>query len=316
MSKLAGHFAITLKALDLLQKECPANPVLQGLKLPKSNGKHRSEASLIAEYGVSPGAAGLSAGVTSLLIPGGTLFGAAAAARPVASGVSRAQMRNPVIGAVVRDLKDVVTGGHWKDAGQKHHFMRRFDGQVSAGAYKDSVAWIEKNCIEAANSLRERIRSKYVDAKRSVSLKALRTSQCPVMNPTGLKEVLDANVTTAGRAKGPNIFVGVPSTKLGNALHCLQDSYSPSHCERDTRNRIVYIKVYEGEEKEGHGERDHDWRLGDSNFSELGWNAISATRDLVTLVLNAAAKISSPSTGFGSEFPKFVAKWLAFSPRA
>ncbi len=51
-----------------------------------------------------------------------------------------------------RDVLDVF-GGHWSDAGQRHHFMRAAN-ETEHQAYRNGLTWIEKNGREAAGSLR------------------------------------------------------------------------------------------------------------------------------------------------------------------
>ena len=53
--------------------------------------------------------------------------------------------------AVKRDLIDVVTTGHWSNFAQRHHFMRRFDGQSPFEAYEDACNWVVSNAIDFAD---------------------------------------------------------------------------------------------------------------------------------------------------------------------
>ena len=54
---------------------------------------------------------------------------------------------------VGRDLRDVA-GGHWADFGQKHHFMRSFNGQSEFDAYIEGINWIKSNALKSARSIR------------------------------------------------------------------------------------------------------------------------------------------------------------------
>jgi hypothetical protein len=54
--------------------------------------------------------------------------------------------------AVQRDLYDVFTSGHWSNFAQKHHFMRKFDGQSPFEAYVDGCQWIHGNAVEFAQA--------------------------------------------------------------------------------------------------------------------------------------------------------------------
>src|SRR5262249_39282391 len=78
---------------------------------------------------------------------------------PLFSNLARANLANH---AVMRDLFDVATLGHWLNFGQRHHFMRRFDGQKPYAAYLENVEWIRSNALSAAKRMQERIQSKYV----------------------------------------------------------------------------------------------------------------------------------------------------------
>lgn len=59
--------------------------------------------------------------------------------------------------ALNRDVLDVVTRGHWKPAGQKHHFMRAAN-ETPRQAYDRAARWIAKNGREAAHYLRRLFR--------------------------------------------------------------------------------------------------------------------------------------------------------------
>jgi hypothetical protein len=54
--------------------------------------------------------------------------------------------------AVQRDLNDVLSGGHWANFGQKHHFMRRQDGQSQYQAWTSACEWVRKNSVDFAVS--------------------------------------------------------------------------------------------------------------------------------------------------------------------
>ncbi len=54
--------------------------------------------------------------------------------------------------AVMRDLIDVITLGHWSNFAQKHHFMRQFDGQSPFQAYSAGCSWIQTNAKDFANA--------------------------------------------------------------------------------------------------------------------------------------------------------------------
>ncbi len=58
----------------------------------------------------------------------------------------------PADHAVYRDIIDVATTGHWSNFAQKHHFMRRFDGQSPYGAWEDACKWIRENALAFAKA--------------------------------------------------------------------------------------------------------------------------------------------------------------------
>lgn len=58
----------------------------------------------------------------------------------------------PASHAVERDIIDVLTTGHWSNFAQKHHFMRRFDGQRPHAAWEDATKWILKNAVKFADN--------------------------------------------------------------------------------------------------------------------------------------------------------------------
>ena len=78
-------------------------------------------------------------------------------ARPHLIVVVRTEFGRSTVGvgdmAVQRDINDVFTLGHWSNFAQKHHFMRRFDGQSPREAYDDACEWIRSNALKYANSV-------------------------------------------------------------------------------------------------------------------------------------------------------------------
>ncbi|MDA1017685.1 MAG: hypothetical protein O3A00_24905 [Planctomycetota bacterium] len=61
-------------------------------------------------------------------------------------------MHTPATAAVDRDIKDVLNLGHWSNFAQKHHFMRRFDGQSPLQAYAAACDWIRSNALKYAQA--------------------------------------------------------------------------------------------------------------------------------------------------------------------
>jgi hypothetical protein len=116
MSKVEGHFEITNRALQELKKEHPDNAAMKGV--PARPGR-------------------LGRGDASHFVHG-------------TANLAASKTESPAWGAVYRDIRDVWSGGHWKDAAQKHHFMRRFSGQNSRAAYEEAVQWIRSESAGAA----------------------------------------------------------------------------------------------------------------------------------------------------------------------
>ncbi len=54
--------------------------------------------------------------------------------------------------AVQRDILDVITLGHWRDRGQRHHFMRT-RAQTNRQAYDAACGWIERNATSFARAV-------------------------------------------------------------------------------------------------------------------------------------------------------------------
>jgi hypothetical protein len=189
--------------------------------------------------------------------------------------------------AVARDLIDVLILGHWLDFGQQHHFMRRFDGQSPFSAYSEGTEWIRSNAQKAARLLARRTRAAFGTA----SVAALKPSMRATTAVPAAAERLAVKVLRGDEDNG------TPSWQvLGNALHALQDSFSPSHAIRDfgkgtpAAGVITFVKVYDGREKEGHEEGDLEWSgSGPGGFSPLGRHAIEACKALILLVIRSAA---------------------------
>ena len=53
-----------------------------------------------------------------------------------------------------RDVLDVLVGGHWSDAGHRHHFMRA-ENETERQAYQNGLTWIENNGKTASHYLRQ-----------------------------------------------------------------------------------------------------------------------------------------------------------------
>jgi hypothetical protein len=200
------------------------------------------------------------------------------------------------VDVVARDILDVLTLGHWLKSGQKHHFMRRSHAQKPIDAYWESVHWIRTNASDTISALGKRIRLFYGDRERHA-----------VLGLTTRKR-LGGAAGSLSRYPGARVWAGLerdqPSwSKLGNALHAVQDSFSAAHVTRDpspsaqwTPGPITDILVYsDAENKATHGKHDKEWRTTDTkqdkpkwDFSEDGRLAVNATKQLILLVIKSS----------------------------
>lgn len=230
---------------------------------------------------------------------------------------------------VNRDILDVLTLGHWADFGQKHHFMRRFDGQSPDEAYKEGVEWIRSNAIRTSKLIAKRIQlymSKVKPSSVAPHAGVRMTCNIPVF-PGGNNAFSEGRKVLGGtyynRSTGsvePNQVNWQP---FGNALHALQDSFSLGHVIRDQSDDqtiagpIEYIKIYAGEEVKDHGKYDRQWGDTDpiTTFTALGRLAVEASKELITIILKSAQVGSSVSTKSDNlmDWNNFVNKWLVAS---
>ena len=240
MSKIEGHFEITNSAISRLKRELPVDPFIAG----------------VPAFEARLGRGELAHSIFGVM------------------NLAATETESPAWGAVYRDLRDVFNLGHWNDAAQKHHFMRRLSGQCSRAAYDESVEWIRTEAERAIVALR---------ANREQ-----RTEE--------------------------NLFRGAASDHMGNALHALQDSFSASHVERveltaGAPGRIAKVFVYAGHEKVDHNSHDTQWDRNGS-FSDRGAHAMAATFDLLHAVVSTAARGGDALT----DWQKFRRTWLQTDP--
>ena len=188
-----------------------------------------------------------------------------------------------------RDIFDVIQLGHWTNSGQRHHFMRSFDGQSHFNAYIDAINWIKFNALQAANQLSIRI-DKYKLKSDGFSVDSMQSGKHAIAGKP--------------RANNPKKNQGRSSDHvswltLAYACHALQDSFSAGHAIRERHinptqpGNITGILRYSGLEKEGHSDHDTKWEAeNDSNtslvFSTEGRVAINATKALITMVMQTA----------------------------
>lgn len=161
-----------------------------------------------------------------------------------------------------RDLTDIPSLGHWTPEGQRHHFMK-YGNQKDQDAYKVAVDWIFDEATTAAQLL-----SRLLGPRRRY------------------QEHGDWGFGTEQDSVGPH---------LGNALHSLQDSFSPGHVQRDTDLVIRGINIYDEENKHptapgklGHAAYDETWKTPDGSLSPLGQAAADASVVLLLFFLRTA----------------------------
>jgi hypothetical protein len=193
---------------------------------------------------------------------------------------------------VARDLFDVILLGHWADYGQKHHFMRRFDGQSPFQALQEGAAWVRSNALSAASRLARRISA---------------------VGPTS--GAVAGTWRSGAAADRPNW------QDLGNALHATQDSFARGHVEREAPRGgapgpIIYIKKYGGADREGHEHFDDLWwDERRSDFSADGRFAVEASKGLIMMVVTTAVRAGRGAVHQLDGWDAYRARWFAASDR-
>ena len=193
-----------------------------------------------------------------------------------------------------RDIFDVIQLGHWTNSGQRHHFMRSFDGQSHFNAYVDATNWIKSNALQAANQLSDRIKEFGLKSD-DFSSDSMRSGKLAIAGKSPVRSTLNKH-----KAKTDH----VSWLTLAYACHALQDSFSAGHAIREKHlhsmqpGNITGILRYSGLEKLDHSSHDKNWKIKDSNedgifFSLEGKVAINATKALITMVLETAFEHNS-----------------------
>lgn len=176
---------------------------------------------------------------------------------------------------VAMDVDFWYLKNHRADSGQRAHFMRAANGETVATAYYNGVEFIH---IHAA---------KWVDI-------TLRIKQNP-------RSVINNSL----RAKALE--------HLAQALHCLQDTFSPYHVSRtpssdpDKPGVIKDIGIYKEQDHSEHSRADY--RTG-SLSSKEGQSAVNASAELMLMCIRAVARQTYMLPGL----KQFKEKWLAFNP--
>ncbi len=184
---------------------------------------------------------------------------------------------------VARDLIDVVTLGHWRNAAQCHHFMRSFDGRSEREAHADALQWVRERATEAARRLRSQ------------------------------------HAATSGATADAARRAITASQALGDALHAVQDSFAPGHVEREAADgprpgAIRRIRRYAGAERQGHEAGDLAWCGTDTDgLSASGRQAVQASRALLALTVDAARAVRPGEPATLDGFETYCEAWLRAS---
>ncbi len=233
MSKLSGHYSITVAAIEGLRDDCLMHSTIRNLPKVKLGDKFPSETKLQAE--------GVVAFHDQLKHPDW---------KPI---------EHPAAAAVLRDIKDVFNGGHWKDEGQKHHFMRNLKSEQSEfQAYEAAKDWIKENALKSAKALNRRIVDKMGERASTFGTQGFQrnfqTNTCPIVPESIGLAYENSSEPGAIALRTENLFLNEPAEYLGYALHALQDSFSPSHVKREDKEPYAITKIlrYAGEEKKDH----------------------------------------------------------------
>ena len=188
-----------------------------------------------------------------------------------------------------RDIFDVIQLGHWTNSGQRHHFMRSFNGQSHFNAYIDAANWIRSNALQAANQLSDRIK-KFELRNDDFSADSMRSGRHAIAGKPSTRNHNNKHITNSDH---------VSWLTLAYACHALQDSFSAGHAIRERHlhpmqpGNITGILRYSGIEKEDHSKHDTKWQLENKDDKEIffsleGKVAINATKALITMVMQTA----------------------------
>ena len=165
---------------------------------------------------------------------------------------------------------------HITNWGQRLHFLRSPDESVTS-AYNNGCQFIRLNA------------AKWVEITLRIKL-----NKYTVINNSLRKKSIE---------------------HLALALHCLQDTFSPSHTNRirsidvNKPGKITGIGIYEQQDHNAHSAEDY--RSG-SIKSVFGKEAINASVALMLLCIQAVAASSYLIRGWDG----FKAQWLGFNPNA
>jgi hypothetical protein len=187
--------------------------------------------------------------------------------------------------AVLRDIFDVLTLGHWSNFAQQHHFMRRFDGQSPFQAYQDGCNWILSNSLEFAQAV----------AKGNGSYN---------LAPLGYAcHCLEDSFAHGHCSREDAASDTRPGAITHVKMYAGDEKENHSHHDETWKNPTTgkLSKV---------GDPGHD---DDKRYGELAKNAVKA---LLYVIFHEAyvARNAKSTVNALSRFPAFQNKWLAASP--
>jgi len=177
---------------------------------------------------------------------------------------------------VAIDVDLVYLKNHITDWGQRLHFLRASSETVTS-AYNNGCQFIRLNA------------AKWVEITLRIKLDSK-----SVINGSLRKKAIE---------------------HLALALHCLQDTFSPSHTDRSASKdpnkpgKITNISIYEQQNKHDHSVEDY--KSGSIN-SIYGRTAINASTALLLICIQAVASSSYLIRGWDN----FKVQWLGFNPTA
>jgi hypothetical protein len=132
------------------------------------------------------------------------------------------------------------------------------------------------------------------DREQSTHFMAFRGQSQSDAYKAGLAKIWQRVDEAIGLFRNPTSDVKKIGTKLGNGLHPLQDSFSPTHCRREPRgdgSAIVEIFVWADQKKAAHEAGDVTWKNDAGGLSALGLTVVDATKMMLAyFVLGAVGK--------------------------
>lgn len=119
------------------------------------------------------------------------------------------------------------------------------------------------------------------DKEQSTHFMAIRGQSQSDAYKAGLAKMWQPVNEAIGSFRDPASDIKRIGTKLGNGLHPLQDSFSPTHCKREQRGDksvIVEIFAWDDQDKEEHKAGDLKWKNDSGGLSVLGETVVDATK--------------------------------------